>query len=98
MPAGNSTECIQFPKVRRIRCVAEALERSANRLDTRGAYKPAARIIRRAAKRLRATRSVSVALLVLSSAKRKILRSYGDRYHVERLTSIIDKAKSVLRY
>ncbi len=84
--------------VRRIRCVAKALERAANRLETRAAYRPAARIIRRAAKRLRATRSIGVALKILTLAKRNILRSYGDRYHVERLTTIMDKAKSVLRY
>ncbi len=95
---GDLSRCLSRPKTQRIRCVAKALDRLANRLSVRSEYGPVARVFRRAAKRVRAARTITAALRILTSVKKRVLRSYGDKLHVERLATVVDKAKSVLRY
>ena len=93
----NLGNCRRLPEKERIECVAEALRAVARRLSQRADYFPVARIFRQTADRVEAAKTISVAVKILTVAKKSVLRAYGDKSHLEKLATLMDTAKSVLR-
>ncbi len=89
--------CAPLELEQRIKCVSEALKSISRRLSNNADYHPVARVFRDAAAQVGATKVVRVALKILTVAKKNVLRAYGDKHHLVRLGSLMDKAKSVLR-
>lgn len=92
---GQLERCRPLAGAKKHACVASALDNLASRISRKPDYRPAARIIRRAAAKVRATKSKSRAIKAVRAAKSQLLRTGLVEYKT--LATVMDTAKSVLR-
>ncbi len=90
--------CRAVEKAKRNGCVSDALNAVARKISGKPDYRPAARIFRDAAAKVKATKVYRKAAAALNAAKKSLLRATGQaRPHYKTLAQLMDKAKSVLR-
>ncbi len=90
--------CRSVQKPKRFDCVSDALNSVASKISRKPDYRPAARIFRNAAAKVKSSKVYRKASAALNAAKKSLLRATGQaRPHYKKLAQLMDKAKSVLR-
>ena len=92
---GQLERCRRLTGAKKHNCVANALDNLAAQISSKPDYRPAARIIRRAAAKVRRTKSKNKAISAVRAAKSQLLRTGLAEYKT--LATVMDTAKSVLR-